>query len=84
MLSDSFGFGTREDCRVLVVGLDNSGKTSIINMIKPGKVLLQGWDLDTKKKRKEIGLTFLRTIKTLPSHSEAQKRSVKHKFSYSI
>mmetsp|Transcript_29145 Transcript_29145/g.34346 ORF Transcript_29145/g.34346 Transcript_29145/m.34346 type:complete len:197 (+) Transcript_29145:17-607(+) len=37
MLSESFGSRTRTECRVLVVGLDNSGKTSVINKINPGK-----------------------------------------------
>jgi ADP-ribosylation factor-like protein 6 len=32
-------FGSRKEVRVLVVGLDNSGKSTIINHLKPKKVL---------------------------------------------
>ncbi|RYG40568.1 hypothetical protein EON68_04070 [archaeon] len=33
----AFGF-TRRNCRILVVGLDNSGKSTLINFLKPTKV----------------------------------------------
>ena len=36
-LSKAMGF-TKHEVRILVVGLDNSGKTSIISHIKPRKV----------------------------------------------
>ncbi len=37
MLMKAFGWG-KEESAVLVVGLDNSGKTTILNFLKPAKV----------------------------------------------
>ena len=37
MLMKAFGW-RKEDSSVLVVGLDNSGKTTILNYLKPAKV----------------------------------------------
>lgn len=39
MLSNAFGMG-RKEARILVIGLDNSGKTTLINHLKPKKVSL--------------------------------------------
>jgi GTPase SAR1 family protein len=39
MLSNAFGMG-RKEARILVIGLDNSGKTTLINHLKPKKVNL--------------------------------------------
>ncbi len=39
MISSAFGIGRRE-ARILVIGLDNSGKTTLINHLKPKKVSL--------------------------------------------
>jgi ADP-ribosylation factor-like protein 6 len=39
MISSAFGVG-RKEARILVVGLDNSGKTTLINHLKPKKVIL--------------------------------------------
>eukprot|EP00599_Poterioochromonas_sp_BG-1_P006312 CAMPEP_0173142032 /NCGR_PEP_ID=MMETSP1105-20130129/5852_1 /TAXON_ID=2985 /ORGANISM="Ochromonas sp., Strain BG-1" /LENGTH=176 /DNA_ID=CAMNT_0014055357 /DNA_START=58 /DNA_END=585 /DNA_ORIENTATION=- len=36
MISSAFGIGRRE-ARILVIGLDNSGKTTLINHLKPKK-----------------------------------------------
>lgn len=38
MISAAFGLG-RKEARILVIGLDNSGKTTLINHLKPKKVL---------------------------------------------
>lgn len=40
MISSAFGWSKKE-ARILVVGLDNSGKTTLINHIKPKKVRLE-------------------------------------------
>ena len=37
MLSESLGF-RKHEVRILVVGLDNSGKTTLVNTLKPKKV----------------------------------------------
>jgi GTPase SAR1 family protein len=37
-LSQALGF-TKQEVKVLVIGLDNSGKTTLINHLKPKKVL---------------------------------------------
>ena len=37
MIAKALGFSKRE-ARILVVGLDNSGKTTLINHLKPKKV----------------------------------------------
>lgn len=37
MISDALGFKKRE-AKILVIGLDNSGKTTLINHLKPKKV----------------------------------------------
>lgn len=37
LLANAFGF-RKKDARILVVGLDNSGKTTLIQHIKPKKV----------------------------------------------
>jgi GTPase SAR1 family protein len=37
MISAAFGW-SRKEARILVIGLDNSGKTTLINHIKPKKV----------------------------------------------
>ncbi len=39
MIAKALGLG-REEARILVVGLDNSGKTTIINYLKPKKVII--------------------------------------------
>lgn len=39
MLMKAFGW-RKEESSVLVVGLDNSGKTTILNFLKPAKVRL--------------------------------------------
>ena len=36
MLAAAFGF-TSKEARILVIGLDNSGKTTLINHLKPKK-----------------------------------------------
>ena len=36
MLAAAFGFSSKE-ARILVIGLDNSGKTTLINHLKPKK-----------------------------------------------
>lgn len=36
-LAQALGISKRE-CKILVVGLDNSGKTTLINRLKPKKV----------------------------------------------
>lgn len=41
MISSAFGWSKKE-ARILVIGLDNSGKTTLINHIKPKKVLWHG------------------------------------------
>ena len=33
--------GTKRKMKLIVVGLDNSGKTTIINWLKPNKVLIK-------------------------------------------
>jgi ADP-ribosylation factor-like protein 6 len=38
MIANAFGFSKKE-ARILVVGLDNSGKTTLIHHIKPKKVV---------------------------------------------
>ncbi|MBX9694014.1 MAG: hypothetical protein K2Z81_16635 [Cyanobacteria bacterium] len=45
MLSSAFGVGRRE-ARILVVGLDNSGKTTLINHLKPKKVRRKWINID--------------------------------------
>jgi ADP-ribosylation factor-like protein 6 len=37
LISDALGFKKRE-AKILVIGLDNSGKTTLINHLKPKKV----------------------------------------------
>lgn len=37
MLANAFGIGRRE-ARIIVIGLDNSGKTTLIHHLKPKKV----------------------------------------------
>lgn len=37
MIADAFGF-TKREAKILVIGLDNSGKTTLINHLKPKKV----------------------------------------------
>jgi ADP-ribosylation factor-like protein 6 len=36
-LASFFGFASKKKVKIVVVGLDNSGKTTIINWIKPKK-----------------------------------------------
>mmetsp|Transcript_4380 Transcript_4380/g.4945 ORF Transcript_4380/g.4945 Transcript_4380/m.4945 type:complete len:103 (+) Transcript_4380:44-352(+) len=35
------GFGTKRKVRIVVVGLDNSGKTTVLNALKPKKASLE-------------------------------------------
>ena len=37
LIANAFGFSKRE-AKILVIGLDNSGKTTLINHLKPKKV----------------------------------------------
>jgi ADP-ribosylation factor-like protein 6 len=39
MIASVFGYSKRE-ARIIVIGLDNSGKTTLINHLKPKKVSL--------------------------------------------
>lgn len=39
MISNAVGWAKKE-ARILVIGLDNSGKTTLIHHLKPKKVLL--------------------------------------------
>ena len=39
IISDALGFKKRE-AKILVIGLDNSGKTTLINHLKPKKVCI--------------------------------------------
>lgn len=38
LLTSNIKLGTKRKMKIIVVGLDNSGKTTIINSIKPKKV----------------------------------------------
>jgi ADP-ribosylation factor-like protein 6 len=40
MIADAFGF-SRKEAKILVIGLDNSGKTTLINHLKPKKVNIE-------------------------------------------
>jgi ADP-ribosylation factor-like protein 6 len=39
MLANAFGFSKKE-AKILIVGLDNSGKTTLIQHLKPNKVCI--------------------------------------------
>jgi GTPase SAR1 family protein len=39
IIAKAFGFSKKE-AKVLVIGLDNSGKTTLINHMKPDKVII--------------------------------------------
>ncbi len=59
MISSAFGIGRRE-ARILVIGLDNSGKTTLINHLKPKKVSL------AKTERNLETFLLLRSCRVVP------------------